>query len=291
MLQLHYMASLISIGQVLDHSLEHGRKHYKELLAIVLWMVVASIPTIAGKLVALSENNSALTSGDWLSFSLTLLGVVLVTIVSFWMYATLTLTIADQAAGKRVNLKDMSRQGWKVFWRYVVLTLALGLIMLGVTLLAAPGLIMLLIGSTDSASTLWAGLGMPTLFIGGLAAMFLIIKLTVELAFAPFLLLLEKRTVKDSITGSLALVRGRWWPTLLRFAIPKIVYFIGFAIISFIVFKAIALLMAILAANSQIGVLLVYTGALFLSIFLSVIVTPFIVATDYYLYDSLRKTR
>ena len=291
MLQLRHMASLISIGQVLDHSLEHGRKHYKELLAIVLWMVVASIPTIAGKLVALSENNSALTSGDWLSFSLTLLGVVLVTVVRFWMYATLTLTIADQAAGRRVNLKDTSRQGWKVFWRYVILTLALGLIMLGVTLLAAPGLLMLLIGSSDSASSLWSGLGMPLLFIGGLAAMFLIIKLTVELAFAPFLLLLEKRSVKDSITGSLALVRGRWWPTLLRFAIPKIVYFIGFAIVSFIVFKAIALLMAILAANSQIGVLLVYTGALFLSVFLSVIVTPFIVATDYYLYDSLRKTR
>ena len=291
MLQLHYMATLISIGQVLDHSLEHCRKHYKELLAIVLWMVAASVPTVASKLVALTDTDQALTNGDWLSFSLALLGALLAGVVSFWMYATLTSAIADQAANKRINLSQLYHAGWNVFWKYLGLTILIGLIFLGLSLMTLPGLILLLIGASPAVSSVFSGLGLPLLFIGGLASLAMVIKLTVQLAFSPFILLLEKRSIIDSITGSMALVRGRWWATLLRFAIPKIIYFLAFFVIGFVVFQAIALLMTVLSTSSQAAVMIIYTLTLFLSVLLSVIVVPFIVATDYYLYDSLQKTR
>lgn len=286
------MASLISVGQVLDRSAEHVRKHYVELLAIVLWMVAASIPTIIGKLLSPLGGDKTLVSGDWVSFAFSLSGAILVVIASFWMYATLTFAMAHQAKNQAGNVKRYYREGWKVLGKYILLSLTLGAIFTGLVLISAPGLAMLLFGaSAQSSSGLWTTIGVPVFFLSLFASFYLIVKYTVGLAFSPFLLLLEKRPVVEAITGSLKLVQGRWWSTAVRFVSPKVVYFLAFFIITFVSGTALKLLTTILASTSHTAVLLAFTLSLFLSVFLSVIVTPFILATDYYLYDSLRNSR
>lgn len=285
------MASLLSVGQILDQSLEHCRKHYKELLALVLWMVVASIPSVVGKLLAPTGGDTALTTGDWLSFAFSLTGAVLVVVVSVWMYAALTLTIAEQADGKRVNLKILSKQGWNVFGKYLLLTICLGLIFIGIATITAPGYILLFVGSIGDASSILSALGTPLFFIGSLITLYLLAKYSIELAFAPYILLLEKTSVTEAIKESIALVRGRWLKTAVRFIIPKALYFLALFIINYIVFTALEMLMALIMQSSSFGVLAIYTLSLLLSAFMSSLVTPLVIATDYYLYDSLRKTR
>lgn len=285
------MASLISVGQVLDQSLEHCRKHYKELLALVLWMVVASIPSVVGKLLAPTGGDNALTSGDWLSFAFSLIGAILVVVVSIWMYATLTLTIAEQADEKKVNLKALSKQGWKIFGKYLLLTICLGLIFIGIAALTAPGYVLLFVGSIGDSSSILSALGTPLFFVGSLATLYLLVKYSIELAFAPYILLLEKTSVTEAIKKSIALVRGRWLKTAVRFIIPKILYFLALFVINYVVFTALEMLMALIMHTSSFGVLAVYTASLLLSAFMSSIVTPLVIATDYYLYDSLHKTR
>lgn len=286
------MASLISVGQVLDLSLEHCRKHYKSLLAITLWMVVAATPSVIGKILSPSGGDASVLNGaDWVTFALSLLGTLLIAIVSVWAYAVLVLTVADQANGKRLNFRQMYKQGWQKFWPYVALTILLALIVVGIALLAAPGFILIFMSSLSDTHANLATIGVPLFFIGALAAILLLAKYAVELAFAPYILLLEKQGPIQAIKNSSQLVRGRWWATLARFAIPKLLYFLVFFVVSFVVFKAISLLLAILVTTSAAATLLVYIFSLFLSVFLSAIVTPVIIATDYYLYDSLRKTR
>ena len=285
------MATLISVGQVLDQSLEHCRKHYKELLAITLWMVVASIPSIIGKLLAPTGGDPALTAGDWLSFSFSMVGVLLATIISIWAYAALVLTVAEQASGKKLNLKNIYRQSWKLFLPYVLLTICLTAIIIGIALLAAPGIALLMIGSGTNAPAALTAIGTPLLLIGAALALGLIAKYSIELAFAPFILLLGKQGVVASIKGSIALVKGRWWATCLRFVVPKLVYSLIVFVVSFVSFKALEILIALVSSSSGIGTLVIYTFSLLLSVFFSVIATPLIIATDYYLYDSLRKTR
>lgn len=285
------MASLISVGQVLDQSLEHCRKHYKELLALVLWMVVASIPSVVGKLLAPTGGDSALTSGDWLSFAFSLIGAVLVVVISVWMYATLTLTIAEQADGKKINLKTLSKQGWNVFGKYLLLTICLGLVFIGITAFTAPGYILLFVGSIGDSSSVLSALGTPLFFIGILTTLYLLIKYSIELAFAPYILLLEKTNVPEAMKNSIALVRGRWLKTAVRFIIPKILYFFALFIINYVVFTALEMFMAIIMRSSSFGVLAIYTVSLLLSALMSSIITPLVIATDYYLYESLRKTR
>jgi hypothetical protein len=129
------------------------------------------------------------------------------------------------------------------------------------------------------------------LLIGAALALGLIAKYSIELAFAPFILLLGKQGVVASIKGSIALVKGRWWATCLRFVVPKLVYSLLVFVVSFVIFKALEILIALVSSSSSVGTLVIYTFSLLLSVFFSVIATPLIIATDYYLYDSLRKTR
>lgn len=286
------MASLISVGQVLDHSLEHCRKHYKELLAITLWMVVASIPSVIGQLLAPSGGDeSTLTGGDWLSFAFSLIGFVLVAVASIWMYATLVLAVAEQASGRRTDLRQTYRQGWKAFMPYLLLSVLVAGIVIGISLLTAPGLALLVLGSGTSASPIFAALGTPVFLIGLGVTLFLLVKYSVQLAFAPYVLLLENKAPVQALQGSSTLVKGRWWATFLRFAVPKLVYFLALFVISIIVFTGLEMLTAILISTSAFAALLVYTINLLLSVFFSAVITPLIITTDYYLYDSLRKTR
>ncbi len=285
------MTSLISVGQVLDHSLEHCRRHFKELLAITLWVVVAAIPSVVGKLLAPNGGNETLTGGDWLSFAMSLIGIIVVMIVSIWMYATLVYAVADQAAGRDYNLKQLQRRGWQAFTAYLILTLTLAAIVFGIALITVPGYVLLFLSANNNTPAFIGAIGTPTFLIGLVITLFLLAKYSVQLAFAPYVLLLERKNISEAIKGSSALVTGRWWSTFWRFAMPKLIYFIVLFVLSFITFTAFELLLALIMNHSGFGTLLIYTLSLFVSVFLSAIITPLIVTTDYYLYDSLRKTR
>lgn len=287
------MASLISVGQVFDHSLEHVRRHFKELLALVLWMVAAAIPSIVGKLLAPTGGDINLNAGDWLTLGLSLFGAILTAVVSIWATASLIILVANQVNRQKYQMKQVYAQGWKLFFPYLGLAITLSAIVIGIAALCVPGLILLiLVDSTSSATATALGVaGLPLFLAGALAAILLLVKYSIHIAFAPYFLILEGAGIFKSIGLSSDLVKGRWWSTAARYVLPKLVYFLVLFIISFVSFYALEILMALSSTSSSLMTLLFYTLSLFLSILLSVVLTPLIIVTDYYLYTSLKETR
>lgn len=288
------MVSLISVGQVIDLSLEYYRKHFKTILAIVLWMVVASVPVIIGKIITPLGNNAAMGADDWLSLTLSLGGSLLSVVVGIWVYAAVILAMNAQDRTGRTDLKKISQAGWKVFWPYLGLTITLAAIFIGIALITAPGFALLFISSVKTAaanSSVLSAIGTPLFFIGGIISLVLLAKYSIQLAFAPFMLLLEGHGILAAIQNSSALVAGRWWPTLFRFAIPKMIYFLLAFVVSLVVFSALELLMHFLSGGATWVLVIVYAFSLLISNLLTALITPLIIATDFYLYKSLKDTR
>ncbi|MFZ2681525.1 MAG: hypothetical protein WAZ14_00260 [Patescibacteria group bacterium] len=285
------MASLISIGQILDQSLEHGKKYSKELLAILLWIVIAAIPSIISRLIAPSDATDRLNTGDWISFGLSLSGLIITGVVSVWAYAVFILAVDSQMAKRKTDLKALYQHGWKIFWKYLALTISLVGVVIAAALPAILGVVITILGSTDNAPGFLAAIGVPLLLIGCPISIFLIMKYVVLFAFAPYLMVLEKKSLTNSFKESAKLVKGRWLAVAMRFIVPKLVFFLVMYLITAVVTMALSLLLGTTATMSGLLTLIVYAFSLLISVFLSIVTTPLIITTDYLLYDSLKKTR
>jgi hypothetical protein len=284
------MASLISLGQLIDRSFDHGKKYYKELLTILLWIVIASTPTVIARVTSVLENNEALTAGDWAVLIFTLLGFISVTVVSVWAYISLTYMISLRANGRSVNFKQVSRDSWQIWLKYFALAIVIFALFAGMTLFSLPGLILIFTSVAKDSSMLTA-IGAPLLFIGGTLSMITLLRYSIPLSLAPYILLLEETSVFEAIQDSLKLVKGRWLATFIRFVVPKFIYTLILLALNYLTFVVFNLLFAVTMNVSWGLTLVIYAVSLFVSVFTSVLITPLVIANDYYLYDSLRKTR
>jgi hypothetical protein len=284
------MASLISLGQIIDTSLGHYKKHYKELIAISMVLVLASLPSILAKLIELVKGSSEnATAGDWLTFGLSFIGWVAVIIASLWTYATLILTIDGQAKNRTIKLKEAFKSGWQVLGKYTLLSIVLAGIFCLLALAIAPGTILIGVGGLGNMPTL-ATLGIPFFILGGIVAIVLIAKFAVELNFSPYVLLLDKEKVLDAVKSSRKLVQKRWLATVFRLLLPKLIYFVIMFIVNFIILSALGLLRT-LFLDSLILSFLIDAVTLLAAVLIPALVTPLLITTDYYLYGSLRDTR
>lgn len=284
------MASFISIGQLIDRSFDHTKKSFKELLAIILWIVVASVPTAIAKIVAVLETSEAVTAGDWLVIIFSIVGFFSIAVMSMWAYINLILTVSQQASGRTVDFKKMNRDSWRLWLKYFALTIVILLLFVGMAAFSAPGLI-LIFTSAFKNNAMLSAIGSPLLLIGGIVSLITLLRYSIPLSFAPYLLLLEDATIREAVTDSIKLVKGRWLATFLRFVVPKFIYTLILLALNYATFVVFQILFAMVTNVSSVLTLVVYAVSLFVSVFISVLITPLVVVNDYYLYDSLRKTR
>src|SRR5690242_5565039 len=111
------MSSLLSIGQLIDRSLDHYRHHFKELLAVSLWILVAYVPWIAGKLLAVYGSGTSVPTSatDWISFGLQMFGVIATLVAGIWTFIALVLATEEQAKRGQANLSLIGKQSWQLF--------------------------------------------------------------------------------------------------------------------------------------------------------------------------------
>jgi hypothetical protein len=285
------MASLISLGQVIDKTLVHYKKHFVELLSITAWMVVASVPAALAKLLQPFTAGTALTPLHLLTIALNDLGAVLLGVVSAWALLTVIIAIQEEASGAAADVKARARRSWKLFLPYVWVSILLALVFAAILLPPVLGFILLAIDFARNTSTMLTTIGFVLFIFGSIVSFILLVKYSIQFGFAPYSLVLDGERGMKALTHSSDLVKGRWWATFFRFVLPKLLYSLVIVVVNVVLFAALAILLVILIGDGQLFEGIGNATWLLLGSAISALTVPLIAVTDYYIYDSLRSAR
>ncbi|KKW28217.1 MAG: hypothetical protein UY72_C0080G0005 [Candidatus Uhrbacteria bacterium GW2011_GWD2_52_7] len=289
--------SIITIGQIIDRSLERYREHFKELFGISLWILVAFIPLAVSGLIGPAQGEVISTSRAILLGFLNTGSALVITVVSLWVGISLILAIDQAERGKSIDVKALSKQAWKLFFPFALLSAVVALLVSSIALLAAPGFLFMVIGTLGGYDLL-GSIGFLLFAVGAVAAIVLIIKFSIELIFTQYSFILNTKgkplswpAMKSALKDSRALVHGRWFATLLRIGIPSLIF-------SLVVFGAnylISLGGGVLLAMSagSLPDIAIKIGVVLLSLFVvatNALAMPLYSIATYILYDSLSGT-
>ncbi|MGW3247600.1 DUF7544 domain-containing protein [Streptomyces sp. NPDC001070] len=211
----------LGIGEILDGAVSTMRTHWRTVLPIsfaVSLLTQGAMVVLQGFML---DDNATINSLDGnaepsfndvmhavggtlaaagLALVVTLLGVVIAT-------AMLTMVISRAVLGNEVTLGEAWSDARPQLPRLLGLTVLLSLIGVGIFAVGvAPGIAVAVGGSTG------AGLGLG--FVGGLAALGVLVWLGIRFSLSSPALMLEKQGVLKSMARSVKLVRGSWWRML-----------------------------------------------------------------------------
>ncbi len=207
----------LGVGEILDGAVSTMRAHWRTVLGISLTVAVLTeivVVLLQGLVLNESVNTDALDDpsatvgeltramGDTMLNS----GVVLVITLLGTIVATALLTMVTSRAvlGRSVTAAEAWRDSRPQLAKLFGLTLLIPLI--GATVIAVgilPGLLIAVGGASDAGASLAV--------LGGLAAGVAAIWLMIRFSLASPALMLEKQSVRKSLTRSAKLVRGSWW--------------------------------------------------------------------------------
>ena len=223
--------SLISVGQLIDHSWDVYRTRFTQLMTISGWLVLTAVfyafALAFYPSVSTLEAGIALTSME--SFGVVffmLTTMVIAPIISFWVYTSLTRALSMHFANRKPNPKKAMIQGKKAFLPALLTSLMVMLmIILAIVIGFGPAVVLATFGSLLGAGALVL-LSNILLIIGIFVAAFLAAKWMVYYILAPLITIIDRDPGKVALKKSRALIEGRFWPVLIRIAIPKIVFVI-----------------------------------------------------------------
>lgn len=292
------MASLISVGQVIDHSFEHYQKHFKELASIALWSIPAAAPWVVGRILVSPSLVTLTTSPNFgpteiVGFVLMGLGGLVMLVTGFWIGIAIVLSIREQVAGRRGDVQAVGQQAWKLFWPFLWVAILTTLIYVGFMLLSAPGIALAILGQTvNGFPSGLAAFGAPLIIIGLGASFFFILKRSIEYAFVRFAVAYEDKRGMMALRTSQGLVTGRWWATFVRLFVPGLVFSLLIFAVQVVVSVGGSLLFAIFAASESAFLLnLGDIVTTLLSTGFNSLVIPLLILAAYHVYDSLRTVK
>jgi hypothetical protein len=208
----------LGVGEILDGAVSTMRAYWRTVLGISLTVsVVTQLGVILLQGVILDDTTNTLNdpsaSAEEIlrSFGTIMAGagvVALVTVIGTIISTALLTTVTSRAVlGKPVTAGEAWREARPQVPRLFGLLLLLGLISVGVLVAGAlPGLIAAFAGNEPVTITL--------LVLGILAAIVVMVWLTVRFSLASPALMLERQGIVKSISRSAKLVRGSWWRIL-----------------------------------------------------------------------------
>ncbi len=285
------MADLITIGEVFDKTIAHYKKHFTELIGISAWILIAALPAAIAKI--LDPFTAGTETGPlyWVVFILKNVGGLLFIAVSFWALITVIIAISDEAAGTPKKAAEQGKQARKLFFPYVWVNILL--VVVSVVIMLAPiiGFVLVIVDAARNASTILSTIGGVLLLVGGIISSLFLIKFSIQYGFAAYALILDNARGTKALKHSASLVKGRWWATFFRFALPSILYTIILVAANFLILEALTILVLLTIGAGPvaegIGNSLWFLSTVALGVFL----TPLVAVTDYHIYDSLRKSR
>lgn len=293
------MANIISIGEIIDRTWENYVKHFTPLMKISLWgMLIAVLVLI--RIFILPEGDryalGAILGGSASAFITigfviaSIISLIAIPAITIWIYMNFVQASDLLIGGKALNMKTLNQDSKKKFWGYLWVVILRTLVTLAPLLAVAPGVILIIVNLLVGGGSLLGSLSLLLTFIGAIAALVLLIMVGVQLIFAGFEMLLAGKRGRKGLSGSRALVKGRFWPVLWRILIPKIVFGFGVLIAEIVVGMTIVLLSASLFNISEwVGIYGSVLLAVLVGTALRVLYAPIFVIADYLLYDSLRK--
>ncbi len=294
------MAQLITLGSLIDRTVEHYRSHFKELIGITLWVIVAAAPFLLSGYIAPFGIDEFTPTNETIAYITTnVIGLITTTLASLWIAACLIYTIDARAKGSTPDHVALGKKSWKVIPSLFVLSalIAIVLIAAAVVMILPSILIMVFNSGTGTMGAVLGILGVLLLFAGFIGAVYTLVRYSIELAFAQYVLVLEGNVGKFSFAAlrkavqqSRTYVRGNWWAVAIRLFVPNAIIsliVIGFSLVLNI--SATIMLSFAAPALSALAIKLISIG-LTLSLFiLNAVVMPLYSLATYYLYDSVAK--
>lgn len=293
------MAKLITLGSLIDTTVDHYRHHLKELVGVSLWVIVGAAPFLFSGYIAPAGVDTATPMSETIAYLiLNCFGVVTAALASFWISANLILTIDARAKGNTPDHVVLGKKSWKFVPMLFVFSILLTAALFAVAILAfIPGLTVIFFtnGSGAGAAALGA-LGVFLLFAGFLSALYLIVRYAVEIAFTQYFIVLETgskfslRAMWNAVQSSRKAVRGSWWAVALRLFIPNAIISLIVTAIALATNFSVAILVSFAAASlSALAIKLIAVGMTFSVFIINALVLPLYSLTTYYLYDSVKR--
>lgn len=285
------MASLISLGQIIDKTMAHYKKHFVELLSITAWIVIASVPAAIAKFLQPYTAGTELTPLHIFTIALNDLGALLIGVVSVWALLSMIIAISEQASGTARDQKTQGKKAWKLFFSYIWVSILVALVVAAILVPPIFGFVLILIDGFRGASTVLSSIGGILLLVGALVSFILLVKYSIQYGFAPYSLVLDQEHGVKALQHSASLVSGRWWDAFFRFVIPKVIYTLVVFVLNFLLLAALAIILLVIFGNSTLYQSLGGATWMIISSVITALYIPLIAVTDFYIYDSLRSTR
>jgi len=286
---------LISIGQIIDQTWDHYQKNWRELISVAAWLLLpAIIGVVASTLypnatTLLAANNlSAVESSAVVVWFIN--NSILAPIIGLLVFLMTVKMIHSQMEKRRVDFVSLTKSGWKLFLPVVLVNLLVFLVLAAFWLLVIPGILFYAIGALTNLSLI-DGLGTIFMVAGVIAATILTAEWLVYLIYSSMALVLENIHGKLALKRSKELIHGRFWPVLIRFIVPKLVFFLVLVAAEWLVGYIIGVVISSISGfNADLAAKLTYI-CITLSITIgTILVNPLITISDYLLFDSLRST-
>ncbi len=294
------MANIITLGLLIDKTVEHYHTHFKELVGITLWLIVGASPFLfSGYIAPAGVDTTTPTHEILLYLGVNLVGLITTTITSLWIAACLMLTIHARAQGTVPDHVALGKRAWKFAPSLFVFSLLFSAaLLLTVITLFLPGVILLMTNTADGSAGTILGLGgVFLLFTGAIAALYVMFRYSIELAFAQFSIVLEQpakfslRTMWQAAQSSRTRVRGSWWAVALRLVVPNAIISLIVVCVSMGINFATTLMLTFAAASLSALAIKLIAIVLTMSIFVvNALVMPLYSLATYYLYDSVKRT-
>ena len=208
----------LGVGEILDGAISYIRRDPKTVLGIsaVISLIIAVVQfgALAATSRSLNLSSGNASFADAFASGLGSVSASAVQSLVAWVLGVvatglLTVVMGQAVLGRRVTASQAWDRTRSRFWPLLGLTL---LVSVAEGLLVVVGLgIAILVGwALTNAST---GLGVGVGILLGIAALVLVVWVSIRLLLAPVALMLETAGVVTSMRRSWTLVRGAWWRT------------------------------------------------------------------------------
>lgn len=288
---------LISIGQLIDQSWALYRAKFNELMSISGWLLLLAILFV----ISLSLYPSA--SNLWFSNELTWsenIGILLFILTQFiiapllglWVLIGLSRLGRSFISGKSITVQTAVAQIHANYFPTLLVSVMVALLLFVATLIGfGPSIVLAAIGAIAKSSILIT-LANLLLLVGVLVSLILAFKWTVEYILAPYAAMLDNARGKQALAQSRQLIRGRFWETLLRLVIPKMVFiFISIILMAIVAYVANILLSTAGGLNLDLRLRLATMVEWVIPVVIATLINPLIILADVLLYRSLKGDR
>jgi hypothetical protein len=285
----------ISIAHLIDQTWETYRDKFRDLVSISAWMLVPSLFSMVALViypgaVSLLTNRPIGTLDIAAMIIWILANQIALPVVGLWTFIATVKYLNKEKEDKKISMKGLSRESWKNFWPMVWVNLLVGLVLLAIILIMAPGLAINLAGAALN-SALLARFGGVILILSAVVALFLVTKYAILYAFAPVALATEGVRGVKSLLRSQKLTQGRILHVLMLRIFSALVFgVIIFAIVSIGNFLVSMFVSYVAGLNSELLAKLDSIQSVISTAIILVLFNPVFYVLEFVLFDNLRKT-